>query len=163
MPFPDPESLEPRPETEAGRIAASGMEEAAREYEAPPELPRCRGSRTTRTPTRLPAAGGKEKHLYDILFVRERDVPFQYNEAFGEDTVVRIFPNEGAAPLAFAVRPLGVRCLPHRMRVTRHWVFRDEGDAALRNYEQNPLGPGRSWEEDAREKAETPAPKVEKR
>lgn len=75
-----------------------------------------------------------------MLFIDSRDIPENYQEAFGFATV--LVPFDASAPnMSWSmVSSLNVPCLPYRMRAQGNRVYYDKGLNALRNFVNGPKG-----------------------
>ena len=157
------------PEQEEAMRQAYRDEDAERLRQAKvvPDLPECRESVTTKTATGYKETKAdkrkrkdeikiakKEGSLvtdvtpahFDMLFIRKEKLPREPDEAFGKFTVIMAGSPDGEEGVLMAAVGVGVKCLPTRFRATNRFLYRDEGRAALLNYDKDPDGAGEAHE-----------------
>ena len=110
-----------------------------------PELPSCDKSNTTKE--RLVPKGMKVPQantiVFDMIFLPKGKEPLSAKEYFGQRVVTGGYTNESQNGPSYIALSLGAKCLPYRIRATNEFVFKHEGEAALKNYDKNPHGKGK--------------------
>lgn len=112
-------------------------EEAKKQQEKwsrPEDLPTCSASREEKFDLQSAKAVGEEMVVQDMLFLGS-DPPLDFETRYGESVEVQRL-NGGADPLTrgFA-QGARITCVPARFRLTNRALYRLEGEAALRRFE----------------------------
>lgn len=145
MPPPPELSLDDPKVQEALGEYGKYVEKEMERLTTPQDLPDCVDSKTERGALGSGKAAKDQEHdvFFDMLFMRSGNIPLDPQDVFGKETKVVPFSGEFVNGASFAAIGVGVKCLPTRFRVTGRYTFRHEGEAALRNYDDEPNGSGK--------------------
>ncbi|MCB0355129.1 MAG: hypothetical protein KDD64_16470, partial [Bdellovibrionales bacterium] len=167
IPFPAPEELKPEAidkeviqrfvRERLENLPKAQREEMSKIYRAhveafntPRHLPACVDSKTIKVRNGAKSAqyyGEKSDDgvLFDALFVKESAPDFREgltgsDELFGQHTHLHYYESKAEDPIALIASEKGVDCLPFRLRVTEDFIYKDFGENALRNYDEQFAG-----------------------
>lgn len=103
-------------------------------WSRPEDLPTCLASKEEKIPLQAAKRGGEEMVVQDLLFLGS-DPPLDFETRYGESVEVQRL-NQGADPISrgFA-EGARITCVPVRLRLTTHALYRLEGQAALQRFE----------------------------
>jgi hypothetical protein len=102
--------------------------------EHPVPLPTCGAAREEKLDLGLSEQLPYEVIIEDLLFLGE-DPPLDAESRFGESAMIQVLNEKASASLRGFSDALGVSCVPYRVRTTTQAIYRFEGEAALKRYE----------------------------
>jgi hypothetical protein len=103
--------------------------------EHPVPLPTCGAAREEKLDLGLSEQLPYEVIIEDLLFLGE-DPPLDAESRFGESAMIQVLNEKASASLRGFSDALGVSCVPYRVRTTTQAIYRFEGEAALKRYEE---------------------------
>lgn len=123
---------------EGGKSFERYLKAAEQEIEKlkhPDPLPPCGAAREDKLDFRLTEKIPDEVIVEDLLFLAE-DPPLDAESRFGESAMVQVLSGKASPALRGFADAMGVTCLPYRVRTTTQSIYRFEGEAALKRYEE---------------------------
>lgn len=141
IPFPKPEEvvLEPLP-TDTPEPPSKTPPYEGPKYERPR---RCEKPKTDRIQFKEKQRGEIETILADTLYLPESYVPVDSSEVFGITTRLNPYGPESGDGVYVSMEIDNVPCVPYRIRITKYAMYIDQGNFALKNYDQKPDGEGK--------------------
>lgn len=127
-----------RDQIKAAMISSiAGQVNMMKQFSRPAEdLPNCKKSKIDRHTAPIYDPATKDKLWMDMLFLREELMPEDTRQVYGEQVIVRPFQTKRPSAEAWAVKDMGVVCLPYRIRIVGPTSYYMQGAMALRNFEQ---------------------------
>jgi hypothetical protein len=114
----------------------AGQVSMMKKFSKPAEdLPNCKKSKIDRHTAPVYDPATKDRLWMDMLFVREELMPEDTRQVYGEKVIVRPFQTKRPSAEAWAVKDMGVVCVPYRIRIVGPTTYYMQGAMALRNFE----------------------------
>ncbi len=88
----------------------------------------------------FPGLENEDAPAFDMLFISSREIPKNYEEAFGRATAIVPFDTDSPNISWSMISSFGVPCLPYRFRIQGNRAYVDQGANALKNYNIGPKG-----------------------
>lgn len=143
IPFPSPDLVTQKPFRPMSQALLDELADAAYAPSPPKIITKPRKCLYNRT-IRVEGSGGSvENLLSDSLYLSETLVPPDPSEAFGKQTILYSYREEGDTVMYDLLNTTYVPCVPYRVRVVSNGQFIDEGTNALRNYSELQAGKGK--------------------
>ncbi len=117
------------------QVLLDASEKDLEKLELPDPLPKCVAAREKKLDLGLSEKLPYEVIIEDLLFLGE-DPPLDAESRFGESAMIQVLNEKASASLRGFSDALGVSCVPYRVRTTTQAIYRFEGEAALKRYEE---------------------------
>ena len=149
--FPDPASVQlPRLSSEQQRMLQEAVLQkqadilelqklALQRWGEPKPMRRCEVGKTEKYEYQ---ADAPPDVMFDLLMIG-RKPPLNPEELFGKSVRVLQYRSDKRDPLSAAIHGAGTPCLPYRIRFVGGTRFEHQGEDALRNFEEDPMGRGK--------------------
>lgn len=123
----------------AGRAVGTRFLESSlaevKKLQNPKSLPKCGTSRESKLDLKFKEDIPHEVIVEDLLFLGS-DPPFDSESRFGESVMIQVLDSNSILAAPGFETSFGVKCLPYRIRTTTRAIYRFEGEAALKRYEE---------------------------
>lgn len=107
-----------------------------------PNIPDCKKNRTIKIPFDDPVPESEDGIIVDTLFAPSELIPNDLKEAFGEEIKVRPFTGKPDNE-SLSYKAVNIPCFPFRVRITKNYIIREEGENAVKDYSEGPYTKGK--------------------